>query len=73
MSEELSESDVLLTSLYFKGAINESGAIHPEPWMRRKIVKKLVETEWLHRLEDGRVFLSPLGLMATMLIIRDTY
>lgn len=68
---ELDESEVLLASLYFKKAINEKGAITPEPWMRTEAVERLVSRQFLEKTGDGRIFLSPLGLMTAMLIIRD--
>ncbi|KXA99071.1 hypothetical protein AKJ42_03780 [candidate division MSBL1 archaeon SCGC-AAA261C02] len=69
---ELDETEVILTSLYFKKAVRQEQAIQKEDWMRSEVLEKMKGMELIDTVGE-KFFLTSLGLSSAMLTVRDAF
>ncbi|HDH02440.1 MAG TPA: hypothetical protein ENH17_04855 [Nitrospirae bacterium] len=69
--EKLDETQILLSSLYFKKAFSQKNAVPKELWVRDEVFKRLSERGFIG-IKADKVYLTSLGLRSAMLIIRDS-
>ena len=70
--EKLDETQILLSSLYFKKAFSKKNAVPKEPWIRDEVFVRLSERGFI-KIKADKVYLTSLGLRSAMLIIRDSF
>jgi len=70
--EKLDETQILLSSLYFKKAFSQRSAVPKEPWVRDEVFVRLSERGFI-KIKADKVYLTSLGLRSAMLIIRDNF
>ncbi len=70
--DELDETELFLSSLYYEKAFTEKFAIPKKTWVNDKIFVRLSKRGYI-KINADKVYLTSLGLRSALLIIRDNF